>query len=180
MVTSTKVTWLQCIHHPAYWSCLHAISVTNAYACHSITKPRSDCIVLLCNFSNRQVARTFSWMMPYVSDSASSSPAIHHFDFKEHWYWSWGRLMMGGKWVGWVPSLSSLVPTYPINSEPGYVNVLFLVKHFGALPIRSSFDAILYNVLPPRDIKCSNVLLCVVFLSSSLGPTRNPFVAIIY
>ena len=88
--------------------------------------------------------------------------------------------MMGGKWVGWVPSLSSLVPTYPINREPGYVNVLFLVEHFGALPTRSPFVAILYNVLPPRDIKCSNVLLCVVFLSSTLVATRNPFVVILY
>ena len=86
--------------------------------------------------------------------------------------------MMGGKWVGWVPFLFSLVPTYPINREPGYVNVLLLVEHFGALPTRSSFVAILYNVLPPRDIKCSNVLFCVVFLSSTLGPTRNPFVEI--
>ena len=63
--------------------------------------------------------------------------------------------MMGGKWVGWVPSLSSLVPTYPINIEPGFVNVLFLVEHFGALPTRNSFVAILYNVLPPREIQCA-------------------------
>ena len=78
--------------------------------------------------------------------------------------------MMGGKWVGWVPFLSSLVPTYPINREPGYVNVLFLVEHFGALPTRSPFVAILYKILPPREIYCNNVLLCVVFLSSPLGP----------
>ena len=89
--------------------------------------------------------------------------------------------MMGGKWVGWVPSLSSLVPTYPINREPGYVNVLFLVEHFGALPTRSPFVAILYNnVLPPREIYCINVLLCVVLLSSTLVATRNPFVVILY
>ena len=88
--------------------------------------------------------------------------------------------MMGGKWVGWVPFLSSLVPTYPIIREPGYVNVLFLVKHFGALPTRSSFVAILYKILPPREIYCINVLLCVVLLSSTLVATRNPFVVILY
>ena len=102
---------VQCIHHPAYWSCLHAISVTNAPTCLNITKPRSDCIiVILCNFSNMQVARTFSWMMPYVFHSASSSPAIHHFDFKEHWYWSWGRLMMGANGLGGSPSCLAWCP----------------------------------------------------------------------
>ena len=88
--------------------------------------------------------------------------------------------MMGGKWVGWVPFLSSLVPTYPINREPGYVNVLFLVEHFGALPTRSSFVAILYIVLPPRDIKCSNVLSVLSSCQALWAPTRNPFVVILY